>query len=367
MLQTLFSIFAASTALTSSYQSKTLEVGGFTELVLYLKHTTGASETSAALVLKIEFSPDGTNFYQTPDSNNAPTTYSYPGGAGSTAYPIRVPIAIADKYIKISVKDSGVSSNHGTLLAQAFATDRPQAFGLGQSTAGGSSGGGGDVQTAGADAESNTANAQRTASRMYGFNGTTWDRLRTAVITATSTVTGWLNILDMGKYDASSPTLTDGQFYPRRVTVNGASLVSLFDLLGGEDLTNNVLGIVNKPIAASTYSLSRSAIFASDVDVSAKAAAGNIFSAHAHNINASIRYLHIFNKASAPAGSDVPVFSFAIPAGTANQPGDRLIGTDFFGTAGYYLSTGVAYGVSTVNATFTAATTTDHNEHVMYI
>lgn len=34
------------------------------------------------------------------------------------------------------------------------------------------------AQTAGADTEANTANALRSASRLYTFNGTTWDRLR---------------------------------------------------------------------------------------------------------------------------------------------------------------------------------------------
>lgn len=243
MLQTLFSIFAASTALTTSYQSKTLEVGGFTELVLYLKHTTGDSETSAALVLKIEFSPDGTNFYQVPDSNNAPATYSYPGGAGSTAYSIRVPIAIADKFIKISVKDSGVSTNHGTLQAQAFATESPQAFGLGQSTAGGSSG---DTQTAGADAESNAISSQYVSARMQGFNGTTWDRIKAGITTVTSTLTGWLNTLPWAVYHTTPSARTDGQGGPLEAGTSGQLLVDLYSalnaLVGGVETDN--IGVV---------------------------------------------------------------------------------------------------------------------------
>jgi hypothetical protein len=67
------------------------------------------------------------------------------------------------------------------------------------------------IETAGADASSNTQNNLTVTSRMKGFNGTTWDRLRTAITTATSTLTGILNVFGLGKYNATPPTLTDGQ------------------------------------------------------------------------------------------------------------------------------------------------------------
>lgn len=67
------------------------------------------------------------------------------------------------------------------------------------------------VDTAGADSVSNTKNTMATTSRISGFNGTTWDRIRTAITTATSTFTGILNVFGLGKYNATPPTLTDGQ------------------------------------------------------------------------------------------------------------------------------------------------------------
>lgn len=68
-----------------------------------------------------------------------------------------------------------------------------------------------NIETAGADGSSNTQNNLTVTSRMKGFNGTTWDRIRTAITTATSTFTGILNVFGLGKYNATPPTLTDGQ------------------------------------------------------------------------------------------------------------------------------------------------------------
>jgi hypothetical protein len=102
---------------------------------------------------------------------------------------------------------------------------------------------GGALQSAGADAESNTASAQVVSARLSGFNGTTWDRLRTAITTATSTFTGILNIFGLGKYNASAPTLTDGQAVVDQVDVNGNKKVSLATLIAGEDLTNDRLKV----------------------------------------------------------------------------------------------------------------------------
>lgn len=78
-----------------------------------------------------------------------------------------------------------------------------------------------DVETAGADAKSNTFNGAAVVARLMGFNGTTWDRLRTAIVAATSTFTGLLNSIPLGRYNATPPTATDGQVLPLQLDVNG--------------------------------------------------------------------------------------------------------------------------------------------------
>lgn len=46
-----------------------------------------------------------------------------------------------------------------------------------------------------------------------------------------------------------------------------------------------------------------------------KAAGGNIYSIVATNINAAVRYLKLYDKATAPATTDTPAFSVALPVG----------------------------------------------------
>lgn len=97
-----------------------------------------------------------------------------------------------------------------------------------------------------------------------------------------------------------------------------------------------------------------------DVDIAVKASAGVLYSIHVTNINAAVRYLQIFNQTTAPAGGNTPFISIPIPAGSSTAPSAVSLGRDFFGLGGIAHATGIAVGISTTSATFTAATTTDH-------
>jgi hypothetical protein len=141
---------------------------------------------------------------------------------------------------------------------------------------------------------------------------------------------------------ASSGDPVDFQF-----DANDNLLVSQGTLLGGEDLTNNTMVVTPKPVVSSSYSSTAFSNFGAATNAVAKNSAGMIKSIHAQNENAAIRYLQIFNKATGPTeDSEVPIFSFAIPAGTGAAPGIVSIGAEFFGEAGYYLSAGVTWGIS---------------------
>lgn len=104
-----------------------------------------------------------------------------------------------------------------------------------------------------------------------------------------------------------------------------------------------------------------SSSFGTDTSKVPKASAGKTFGFLATNINGSVRYFHIFDKITAIQAGDVPAYSIPLPAGSAAQPTIVVISQDFFGPDGKYFNTGVAWGVSTTNATFTAATASDHN------
>src|SRR5258706_12252965 len=101
----------------------------------------------------------------------------------------------------------------------------------------------GAIETSGTDADSNTKNAQVPNAGISGYNGSTWDMIRTGISGAVSSVIGYLNNLPFAQYVSSSPTLTANQFTNLYVTINGFLKVSLGDLLAGEDLTNNVMKV----------------------------------------------------------------------------------------------------------------------------
>lgn len=69
-----------------------------------------------------------------------------------------------------------------------------------------------------------TANPTTTGVAAYNelFNGTTWDRQRSGVTTASSTFTGKANTLPEAIYNTSKPTLTNGQSVMAQCNVNGA-------------------------------------------------------------------------------------------------------------------------------------------------
>lgn len=112
------------------------------------------------------------------------------------------------------------------------------------------------VGTAGADAVSNSQNQLEVGSRMSGFNGTTWDRIRTAVTTISSTLTGFLNTLPWAIYNTTPTVRTNGQGGPLQSNANGDLNSTLNTYLRGEDPTFNVLktqvrGTYTVPLTAS--------------------------------------------------------------------------------------------------------------------
>lgn len=96
-----------------------------------------------------------------------------------------------------------------------------------------------------ADATSNPT-ITKVASFEHGFNGTTWDRLRTAIVAATSTLTGFLNSLPWAIYNAVPTVRTEAQGGPLQADVNGNLLSSMGTKVAGEDLTNDVLKVENQ-------------------------------------------------------------------------------------------------------------------------
>jgi hypothetical protein len=71
-----------------------------------------------------------------------------------------------------------------------------------------------------------------------------------------------------------------------------------------------------------------------------KASPGQIYSIHAYNVNASVRYLKIYNKATAPTEADTPVMT--IPLLTNVTSIHFPVGVEFDAGISVRASTGLA-------------------------
>ena len=98
------------------------------QVVLYIRYTTGSAETNNVLNLTVQFSPDGTLFYQEATEAVASSvvteyqaTRQFTGASAATAYSFRVTIPLADiKKMRIAFSETGVASNFGTLSVLAL-------------------------------------------------------------------------------------------------------------------------------------------------------------------------------------------------------------------------------------------------------
>lgn len=170
-----------------------------------------------------------------------------------------------------------------------------------------------------------------------------------------------------GKYNTTLPTFADAQRGDLQIDGRGRVIVTLGTLIAGEDLTNSIIGVNQKPVSGSTYTTSNYQNFGTVTKINVKAAAGNIYSVRITNDNAAVRYFQIHNKATAPVATEVPSRAWKIPAGTATAPGILLLDTAYLSPSAY-LSTGVGWAISTTATTFTdAATASEHNVDINYI
>src|ERR1035437_3678859 len=169
-----------------------------------------------------------------------------------------------------------------------------------------------------------------------------------------------------GEYNSTAQTLTSGTQAMAALDVNRNVQINPATLLAGEDLTNNVLGTLMKPVVGSQYDSGTYQNFGSSTTANIKATAGNLYSLMFTNINAAIRYIQFFNTATTPAANATALYSFILGAGTATQPAVLELDTTFFAPANY-LSTGIAFAFSTTAATYVAATASDHTLTVNYV
>lgn len=126
-------VLFSGVTLESTYQSeatakptKSFATGGLSKVNLSVDYTTGAGETSNSIEIKLEASPDGTNWYQlTNESSSSGTStlyqreFTFTGASAATSYKFSLPIDVFDKYMRVSAKETGVVANKGTVTITA--------------------------------------------------------------------------------------------------------------------------------------------------------------------------------------------------------------------------------------------------------
>ena len=171
-----------------------------------------------------------------------------------------------------------------------------------------------------------------------------------------------------GVFNSTLPTLTNGQRGDAQLSARGKLLSEVgcvpithsdasnnaYNTLSGQDNSGVTQALIvrvrpdifngsswdrqKKPNATSRIVSAA----ASTNGTSAKAAAGDIFAIQGYNAAATVRYLKIYNKASAPTvGTDVPVKTIALAPSSAFNLSFPV---------GYYCSAGIAYALTTGSA-----------------
>lgn len=157
----------------------------------------------------------------------------------------------------------------------------------------------------------------------FGFNGTTWDRIRAGMTGTLTAIAGVLNVFPLGRYNASTITLNDGEYRGFQLDPNA-----------------------NLKVNPGYLVLSRSSSSALEASRVVKNSSGDLFRVKGYSTAAG--FIQVHNSAAVPAAAAVPIVSFAVAA-NANFEED-------YADLPYNFSTGITVVFSSTQATYTAGT-----------
>lgn len=214
------------------------------------------------------------------------------------------------------------------------------------------------------DGVTNSESTPSLRARLIGYNGTTWDRVRTGLTTVQTAFTGILNTIPTGKYNATQPTLADTNGVALQLDSRGNLRTVNMSAPQAQDDLNQIIATMTRPLIGTTYTHTLYTYFAGAI-TKALILTGNrqVFSFTVTNRNAAARYLGLHNKATAPVAGEAPLLVFMVPAGST-----LTIGNQFFTDAGINFSLGLGWSIGTTVATFTdSATASEHEVQVQYL
>ena len=201
------------------------------------------------------------------------------------------------------------------------------------------------------DGESNATQATTIRTRLFGFNGTTWDRIRAGATALTSTLTGYLNTIPTALYRAVPATRTDTNGGPLESDIKGNLRVAEQTPPAYDYPSDAVCMTHEKPAASAQFNAIPYDIIAKATAGVVKTAPGNLYRLYVTNDNAAAQAYALVNKASAPVTGDTPVMYFMVPA-KSTFPLEFKFGKRF--------TTGIAWAqVTTLGAATITTTTSD--------
>lgn len=120
--------------LTAGYdvanKTKVFETAGFSKLNIDCLYTMGSAETTNSIELRISGSPDGTNMYRIPNEAVSGGTSTLTAreftfvGVNAAAATISIGLDIFYKFVEVTVKETGVASNFGTIYIEGTLSGR---------------------------------------------------------------------------------------------------------------------------------------------------------------------------------------------------------------------------------------------------
>lgn len=182
----------------------------------------------------------------------------------------------------------------------------------------------------------------------------------TGAITAANLAIGYLNVLPVGKFNATKYSLLDGQGSEIQITARGALLVVQDEIAKFQDDTVEIAATLPKAVAVAThawtgYQSSTTKIGTAGINI--KTSAGRLRRIGGQNSHATNQYwLVVVDKASAPIANDAVVASIFLPPTTSRVDNGNFLD---FGDCAKYLGTGVSFAISTTPEKVTLAGTSD--------
>ena len=156
-------------------------------------------------------------------------------------------------------------------------------------------------------------------------------------------------------------TMTEGDVGNMKGDLSGRLIVTQGTLLAGEDLTNNLLGVLPKPIAGTTYTGTKVQNL-SFTTLNLKTTIGNVLRIEVLNTTGSTRYFQLHDTATVPAGGATATNFYLVPANS-----QLILGPGELSDAGLSFTTGIAYANSTTASTYTAGSAGDLLLNIRYV